>query len=222
MVRDIVKVLPNLRHLENGLSTYYQQRLTKIAYRLFETDRIRVRMHYNDFCLVENQAFTKSFHIILNNMTKNLTSLKLRDMQLSFYDNLEAAMIPESLQRLDLDLRTRRFGRYLASPEENNLESDSIEDEVRIVAVSRQNWRRLRQLETLRLGLRWEGGRATEYKGMSRSQSQVDDLLIDSDKVDDDYIFPTLKSLVLSNSAVRIRRLLAFIRTYQKTLKNWL
>ena len=55
---------------------------------------------------------------------------------------------------------------------------------------------------------------------MSRSQFHVDGLLIDSDKVDDDCIFPKLKSLVLSNSAVRIRRLLAFIKTHQKTLRK--
>ena len=62
--------------------------------------------------------------------------------------------------------------------------------------------------------------RRAECKGMSRSQFQLGDLLIDSDKVDDDNIFPKLKSLVLSNSAVRPRRLLAFIKTHQKTLKK--
>ena len=137
-------MLPNLRHLENGLSTYYQQRLAEMAYRLFETDKIRVRMHYNDSCLVENQAFTQSSHIILNNTTKTLTSLKLRDMRISFCDNLEAAMIPESLQHLDLDLRTRRFDMSLAWPKESYLEYDSTEDEVRLVAIWRQNLRRLR------------------------------------------------------------------------------
>ena len=82
------------------------------------------------------------------------------------------------------------------------------------MAIWRHNLQRLRQLETLRLGLHCGGARATEYKGMSRSQFQLDDL------VDDDYISPKLKSLVLSNSAVRPRRLLAFIKTYQKTLKK--
>ena len=108
----------------------------------------------------------------------------------------------------------------LDSAEENYLESDSIEDAVRIVAVWRQNLRRLRRLETLCFGLHCGAGRAFEYKGMSRSQFRVDDLLIDSDKVDDDCIFPKLKSLVLSSSAVQIRRLLAFIQTHHKTLKK--
>ena len=205
--------------LENHALTYYQERLAELAHRPFETDRIRVRMHYNNWCLVENQAFTKSLQVILNNATKTLTSLKLRETRVIFYDNLEAAMIPECLQHLDLDLRTRKFGMDLAPVEENHLGFDSIK-EMRLVTVWRQNLRRLGQLETLHLGFNCGGGRATEYQGTFQSQFHIDDLLIDSDKAVDHSMFPKLKSLVLSNSAVRIRRLLAFIKTHQKTLKK--
>ncbi len=208
-------MLPNLRHLENGLSTYYHH-----AHRPFDTDSIRVRTHYKDFPFFENQTFTKSLHIILNNSTKTLTNLKLRNVQLSFYDTREAAMIPEFLQYLDLELRTWSFGASLASPEEYHLESGSLEDEERLVEFWRQNLRRLRQLETLRLGLHCGGGRATEYKEMSRSQFHIDELLVGSDEVDGDCIFPKLKSLVLSNSTVQFRRILAFIKAHQQELKK--
>ena len=222
---ELVKELPNLRHLENGLSTYYHD-----AHRPFDTDSIRVRTHYKHFPFFENQAFTKSLHIVLNNSSKTLTSLKLRNMQLSFYDDPEAAMIPDFLQHLamipdflqhlDLDLRTRSPGISLTSHEQYHRELESIEERARLGAVWRQILRRLRQLETLRLGLHCGGGRATEYQEMFRSQFQVDDLLVDSDEVDGHYIFPKLKSLALSNSAVRIRRLLAFIKAHQKTLER--
>ena len=209
----------NDTHLgENQAFTYYRERLAELAHRPFETDTVRVRIRH-DWCLVEIQAFTKSLHIILNSRNKNLTSLKLGEMQLSFYDIPEAAMIPECLQHLDLDLRTQRFGMELAWFEENYLESD-LKEEVKLVTVWRQNLRRLKHLETLHLGFNCGGGRATEYEGASQSQFHIDDLLIDSDKTDDDYVFPKLKSLVLSNSAVRIRHLLAFIKTHQKTLKK--
>lgn len=101
--------------------------------------------------------------------------------------------------------------------EENHLEFNSVE-EVRLMAVWRQNLRRLRQLEILRLGC--GGRRAIEYKGMSRSQFHIDDLFIDSDRKADDYIISKSKIFVLSNSAVRIRRLLAFIKSHQKTLQR--
>ncbi len=220
-------MLPNLRHLENGLSIYYQQRLAENthrpaenAHRPFKIDSIRVRTHYKDFPFFENQAFTKSLHIILNNSTKTLTSLKLRNMQLSFYDDPEAAMIPDFLQHLDLDLRTRSPGISLTSHEQYHREPESIEERARLGTVWRQILRRLRQLETLRLGFHCGGGRATEYQEGFRSQFEVDDLLVDSDEVDGHYIFPKLKSLVLSNSAVRIRRLLAFIKAHQQELKK--
>ena len=96
-------------------------------------------------------------------------------------------------------------------------EFNSVE-EVRLMAVWRQNLRRLRQLEILRLGC--GGRRAIEYKGMSRSQFHIDDLFIDSDRKADDYIISKSKIFVLSNSAVRIRRLLAFIKSHQKTLQR--
>ena len=213
-------MLPNLRHLENGLSTYYQQGLAEIANRLFESDRIRVRLDDNDLFCVERQRVTKSHHIILNNMTKTLTSLKLRDIHLGFSDTLEATMIPESLQHLDLDLRTRRFRRDLRDLNSDTVSILDLQNEPKLVAVWRQNLQRLRQLETLCLGLHCGGGRTTEYKEGLGSQFLIDDLLIDSDNVDDHYVFPKLRSLVLSNSAVRIHRLLAFIKAHQKTLKR--
>lgn len=88
-------VLPNLRHLENGLSTYYQQKLADIGNKLFTDDGISLQMNYETLGYSEPQAFLHGFRAVLKNVAETVTSLKMREVP--WHKITEIAMIPENI-----------------------------------------------------------------------------------------------------------------------------
>ena len=190
--QDITRVLPGLRHLESGLSTYCEQRFAELEHKLFKEDGISVSPDYRIADDEENQRFAIAFQIVLNNAAKTINSLKLRDI--SFNEAPKAAMVPWCLQHLDLELRIWAHGNGDVSVWEFNLETASEEGQVDPSTLWRQCLRRLKRLQTLRLGLLGGGGRATEYEEEQDHVHQpfyIDDLLADSENVKDEFSFPS-------------------------------
>lgn len=219
--QDITKVLHGLRHLESGLSTHCEQKLAELEHKLFMDDGISVSPDYRIADNEEHQRFINAFQIVLNNATKTIDSLKLRDI--FFNETPKAAIIPWCLQHLDLELRTRPHDNGGVSAWIIDLETASEEGQVDPSALWRQCLRRLKQLQTLRLGLLCGGGRATEYEDEQDYVYQlfyIDDLLADSDNAEDDCFFPKLKSLELFDCTLRMHGLLKLAEEHQQSLSK--
>ncbi|CAD6582497.1 MAG: hypothetical protein ASARMPRED_000985 [Alectoria sarmentosa] len=218
-IHDIAMVLPNLRHLENGLSTYYQQKLADIENKLFTDDGISLQMHYEALGLLEPPAFLYGFKTVLKSVAETLTSLKMRDVQ--WHKFPEIAMIPENIQRLDLEIRIleQRKG-YLPRPLVPGSVEQAKRNAVERAALWRRSLRRLRQLENLSLGFHYGGGRATDYETGKAYPVHIDDLLIDPKNMNHNSFFPKLKSLELFDCALRIPGLLSVAENHQKTLRE--
>ena len=215
-------VLPNLRYLENGLSTYYQQKLAHIENKFFTDNGISLQMHHETLGYSEPLAFLHGFRAVLKNVAEFVTSLKMRDVP--WHKIIEIAMIPENIQRLDLEIRILEPRGGVSPP---HLTQAVVEPEqakrnaVERAALWRHSLRRLRQLETLRLGFHYGGGRATEYEtGKVHYPVHIDDLLIAPKDVNRDCFFPKLKSLELFDCALRMPGLLSVAENHQKTLKE--
>lgn len=182
-----------LRHVENGLSTYCEQKLAEIEYKFLVDEGISIPQGYRD---PGHQHHFRARRIIFNSMTKSITSLKLREI--SCYDACKAARIPCCLQHLDLEFRTRVEWKDW-----------------------RQSLRRQRQLKTLRLGLLCRGGRVSEYeeeRDLDRRLRYIDDLLADPSNPEDDCFFPKMTSLELVNCNLRISGLLKIAENNQTKL----
>ena len=219
--QDITRVLPGLRHLESGLSTYPEQKLAELEHKLFLDDGISVSPDCRIADNENHQQFAAAFYIVLNNATKTINSLKLRDI--SFNETPSAAMIPGYLQHLDLELRICIYGQFGFSAWDLRLETASEEGQVNPSTLWRQCLRRLKQLQTLRLGLLGGGGRATEYEEEQDHVHQpfyVDDLLADLDNAKDDCFFPKLKSLELFDCTLQTSGLIKVAEKHRKTLRK--
>lgn len=217
--QDVTKVLPGLRHLECGLSTHCEQKFAELEHKFFMEDGV-VSPNYMIADNEENKRFTIASKIVLNNATKTIDSLKVRDIS---FDETPRAMFPGYLQHLDLELRPRVCENDDFFSWKFNLETTSEEGQVNPSALWRQCLRRLKQLQSLRLGLLGGGGRATEYEEEQYHAYQpfyIDDLLADPDNAEDNCFFPKLKSLELFDCTLRMHGLLKLAGKHQQSLSK--
>lgn len=225
----VYKSLPNLRYLENGVSTYYEEELASREMKLLEDDGITVKQHfdvgfelnedlvyssnYPPQCFSDHLASVRGAKILFCNAIQTITSLKIRSMP--FYSKLGVVMVSQNLRCLNLEiLRLSRRGTEIDDQERTLKDSD-----LPMTAVWRRYLYRLRQLETLRLGFLYGGRRDTEYLDNFYAIYHLDELLIDPDNMDDCCLLPKLKRLELFDSTVRLANLLRVIANHRETLK---
>lgn len=207
-------LLPSLRHLEHGLSTYWQQELTVIKGHTLTENEIRTLPHCEDSVKTRHQALNFGFEMVLNSATDTITSLKLKDTLV--WMNLGTATVPVSLQHLDLEMNTGREGTR-GSDWTTYSGKQHLMKSVRLWG---RRLRGLKQLKTLRLRLMHGGGRCTEYEKETSRVAQMDDLFIDPNNAEDRFFLPELQSLELLDCALRLKPLLTIIGAHQQTLKK--
>ena len=205
-------LLPNLRHLEHGISTYHRQEIVSIKDKILTVNGKMISWQHE--FPVENmkQALALGLRIILVNVTTNVISLKSRDAPV--WLGLQMFMIPSSLQHLDLEMRLGNLGNFKSR--KFILKTGSH--------VPEKSWRRhlqvMKQLKTLRLGLLPD---AKHYAAHDEGYSDfyyVDDLLVNPKHPTDHCFFSQLERLELSDCACRLNGLLAFVEKHQQILKQ--
>lgn len=215
-IGDTMLRLPNLRHVEHALSTYYRRFLDGIL------SEIRDRTGYDlkpfcysyssDSCILATisrpDAFAEGFKLITGNLPDSVTSLKLRNVALSQPCPSDDQGLSATLQHLDLELRI---------PEGWNNESRPYGSV--FVEAWRRNLIHLVRLKTLRLSFEDGQGRATDYNSCVKPK-YLDDLLIDPTDDGKFISFPHLRSLALTNCSLGICEFLAFATAQSSTLKE--
>ncbi|CAD6592755.1 MAG: hypothetical protein ASARMPREDX12_006437 [Alectoria sarmentosa] len=198
LIRDTLRRLPNLRHVEHALSTYYLRFIDGI---LSEISCIFATISIPD-------AFTEGFKLIVRDLPDSITSLKLRNVALSQPYPSDDQGLSATLQHLDLELRI---------PEGWDNESKPYGSA--FVEAWRRNLIHLVRLKTLRLSFEDGQGRATGYNSCVEPK-YINDLLIDPTDDGKFIVFPHLRSLALTNCSLGICEFLAFAAARSPTLKE--
>ena len=206
-------LLPNLRHLEHGISTYHRQEIASSKDKILTVNGAMFSWQHEYPVEQRKQALALGLQIVLMNVTRNVISLKSRDAPV--WLGLQTFMIPSNLQHLDFDLRVGRDLRQ-------NTKSRKFIFKIGTHLPARY-WRQhlqvMKQLKTLRLGLLRDVKRYT-VDGKEYSDVYVDDLLLSLKHPTDDCFFPRLERLELFDSFCQLNGLLAFVKNHQQTLKQ--
>ena len=216
LIRDTLRRLPNLRHVEHALSTYYLRFidgiLSEIRYRTRHDLQPLCYPCLSDSCIFATisipDAFTEGFKLIVRDLPDSITSLKLRNVALSQPYPSDDQGLSATLQHLDLELRI---------PEGWDNESKPYGSA--FVEAWRRNLIHLVRLKTLRLSFEDGQGRATGYNSCVEPK-YINDLLIDPTDDGKFIVFPHLRSLALTNCSLGICEFLAFAAARSPTLKE--
>ncbi|CAD6593394.1 MAG: hypothetical protein ASARMPRED_007446 [Alectoria sarmentosa] len=214
--KDTMLRLPNLRHVEHALSTYYLRFIDGILSEI--RDRTRHDLQplcypcLSDSCIFATisipDAFTEGFKLIFQDLPDTITSLKLRNVALSQPYPSDDEGLSATLQHLDLELRVPEGWDNKSKPYGSAF-----------VEAWRRNLIHLLRLKTLRLSFEDGQGGATDYDCCVEPK-YIDDLLIDPTDDGKFIVFPHLRSLALTNCSLRICEFLAFAAAQSPTLKK--
>ena len=202
-------LLPNLRHLEHGISTYQQQEFVSIKDKILMDNGVMFLWQHKFPVEQTKEALRLGNHIVLSNITKNLVSLKSRDVLV--WLGIQTFKILSNLQHLDLEMRVGRIPRH---------HSDSrkiISKKGSHLAANfwPQGLQTMTQLKTLRLGLLQDDSTIKYHAGF-----RVDDLLVNPQNLEVYCFFPRLERLELFDCTCRLDGLSTFFKKHQQTLKQ--
>lgn len=197
-------LLPNLRHLEHGISTYHLQAIAKIKDKNLTVNDAMFTLQQAFLWEKTNEALGLGLYIALHNVKDNVISLNSRGTPA--YSCSAMFRYAKNLEHLELDLRGNL--RYYFEP--------------RRTVDKKQRFRRqlqlMKQLKTLRFG---HSEHITVYDEVYHEvHFHVDDLLGNPNHPEDCCHLPRLERLELSGCTCRLNGILTFIKHHQQTLRQ--
>ena len=189
-------LLPNLRHLEHGISTYQQQEFVSIKDKILMDNGVMILWQHRFPVEQTKEALRLGLQIVHSNITKDLVSLKSRDVPA--WLGIQTFKIQSNLQHLNLEMRVGR----IPGNRSNSLK-----------IISKKG--SMTQLKTLRLGVLQDDSALRYHVGF-----RVDDLLVNPQNSKVYCFFPRLERLELFDCTCRLNGLSAFFKKHQHTLKQ--
>lgn len=208
-LQNIVSLLPNLQHLENGASLYLDGLLAKAGQKLFNTSGIDAIVNVELIVRAPSTVFERGFRTILGFITDKTTSMKLREVDFSLSLTHAAARLPTSLQHLDFnmcghDYYTTTMG---VSP-------------WRFIRGWRSCLKNLIHLKTLRLEASHRDAISQSYWSEVNHRFYIDYLLVNPRRRQTDIVkLPCLRSLTLVNCTLNLEGFLAIAAAHKSTLE---